>query len=192
MKKKEILTLLEDSGALLNGHFLLSSGKHSPRYVQCALALQHPDTCAKLCGILAERWHDKGLDVVVGPALGGIVLSYELARHLGTRGIFMERPGSGGLTLRRGFAIDRCERVLVAEDVITTGGSVKEIIEQVRALGAEVAGVAAIVDRSAGKADLGCPVESCLRLEIPVYDADSCPLCAKGVPVVKPGSRERT
>ncbi len=190
MKKKEVLNLLEQCGALLEGHFLLSSGKHSSRYVQCALALQAPRICAKLCADLAEHWHDKKVDVVVGPALGGIVLAYELARHLGARGIFMERPSGGNLTLRRGFTIDPNEKVLVAEDVMTTGCSVKEVMERIRAIGAEIVGVAAIVDRSAGKVNMGCQTESCVQLEIPAYDPDSCSLCEKGVPAVKPGSRK--
>ncbi len=189
MEKKKFLNLLEQCGALLEGHFLLSSGKHSSRYVQCALALQDPKISAKLCSSLAGRWRDKGVNVVVAPALGGIVFSYELGRHLGVRGIFMERPSGGELTLRRGFAIDPHEKVLVAEDVITTGGSVKEIMEQVCTIGAEIVGVAAIVDRSSG-VEFDCQTESCVQMEIPAYDPDSCPMCGKGMPVVKPGSRE--
>ncbi len=191
MENKKFLNLLGQCGALMDGHFLLSSGKHSSRYVQCALALQDSKICSKLCAALAERWRDKGVNVVVAPALGGIVFSYELGRHLGVRGIFMERPSGGEMTLRRGFAIAPQEKVLIAEDVITTGGSVKEIMERVRAIGAEIVGVAAIVDRSSG-IKFDCQAESCVQMEIPAYDPDSCPMCGKGMPVVKPGSREVT
>ncbi len=185
----EILRLFEERGALLRGHFLLSSGKHSSRYVQCALILQDPDATARLCGVLAAQWKRHGIQAVVAPAVGGIVLAYELARALGTRGIFMERDESDTFILRRGFAIEPGEKVLVAEDVITTGASVVGIIDRVRALGAEVAGAAALVDRSGG-VDLGCPLTSCLQIEIPVYEPDHCPLCAQGEPAVKPGSRK--
>lgn len=192
MRSEEILSLLRNSGALLEGHFLLSSGKHSSKYVQCSLVLQNPGACERLCTVLAEYWKDAGVDVVVAPAIGGIVLSYEMARSLGARGVFMERAGDGKLALRRGFEISPDEKVLVTEDVITTGGSVKEIIERVRGIGAEVLGVAAIVDRSGGRVEFGCPIESCTRLEMPVYDSHSCPMCRNGAPIVKPGSRNIT
>ena len=175
----------------MEGHFLLSSGKHSSRYVQCARILQDPDATGRLCGMLAESWKDDGISAVVAPAVGGIVLAYELARALGARGIFMERDENDTFVLRRGFEIETGEKVLVAEDVVTTGGSVVEIMERTRELGGDVAGVATLVDRSGG-ADLGCPLVSCLRIEIPVHEPDSCPLCEKGEPAVKPGSRKRT
>jgi orotate phosphoribosyltransferase len=190
MNESETLRLFEERGALLEGHFLLSSGKHSSRYVQCALILQDPDATARLCALLADRWRDEGIQAVVAPAVGGIVLAYELARALGTRGIFMERDENDTFILRRGFSIEPGERVLVAEDVVTTGGSVVGIIQGVKGLGGEVAGAAALVDRSGG-IDLGCPLASCLQIEIPVYEPDDCPLCAKGEPAVKPGSRKQ-
>ena len=186
----ETLRLFEERDALLSGHFLLSSGKHSSRYVQCALILQDPQATAELCAALAEPWRNEGIRAVVAPAVGGIVLAYELARALGTRGIFMERDADDTFILRRGFSLEPGERVLVAEDVVTTGGSVVGIIEAVKALGAEVAGAAALVDRSGG-VDLGCRLTSCLQIEIPVYDPDECPLCARGEPAVKPGSRKQ-
>lgn len=189
MNKDEALTILRDCGALLEGHFTLSSGKHSPNYVQCALVLQHPEQCARLCAAAAEPWKNSGVDVVVTPALGGVVVGYELARQLGVRGIFMERTGTDKLHLRRGFSISSDEKVLLVEDVITTGGSVLEVAEEVKRIGADIVGIATIIDRSSG-ADLGYRLESCLQLEIPAYESDSCPLCAGGVPVVKPGSKK--
>ncbi len=186
----EILTLFEERDALLEGHFLLSSGKHSSRYVHCALVLQDPDVTAQLCAALVGSLDSGSIDAVVAPAVGGIVLSYELARAVGARGLFMERNDTGGFILRRGFTLEPGERVLVCEDVVTTGGSVVEIIKQIRALGANVIGVAALVDRSGG-VDLGVPLVSCVQVDIPVYEADDCPLCAEGRPAIKPGSRKQ-
>jgi orotate phosphoribosyltransferase len=189
-QREEILRLFEERGALLEGHFLLSSGKHSSRYVQCALVLQDPEATARLCAVLARAWQEQSVGAVVAPAVGGIVLSYELARALGARGLFMERNENDRFVLRRGFAIHPGESVVVAEDVVTTGGSVAGIIEEVRAMGGNVAGVAALVDRSGG-VDLGCPLVSCLEIEIPVFEPDECPLCRSGGAAVKPGSRKK-
>ncbi|MDQ7779875.1 MAG: orotate phosphoribosyltransferase [Planctomycetota bacterium] len=178
------------SGAFLEGHFVLSSGLHSSAYVQCAKALESPRLAGKLCRALAKKWRAGGggkIDCVVGPALGGIVVAYELARALGCRALFMERV-EGKLTLRRGFALEAGERVLVSEDVVTTGGSAQETIMEAERLGARVVGVAALVDRGGGRS-FGKPFVSLLNLQPPIYDPAECPLCKRGIPAEKPGSR---
>ena len=191
MKQEEILGIFKDCGALLQGHFLLTSGLHSPTYLQCALVCRRPQLCARLCEELAASFRDASADLVVGPAMGGIVLAYELARALGVEGLFMERDDAGRMTLRRGFAIQPGQSVIVAEDVMTTGGSVAEIVEGVEAAGATVVGVACLVDRG-GLARFGDRrTAALLKMDIPTYAPDDCPLCREGVPAVKPGSRKR-
>jgi len=185
----EVLKILEKNRALLSGHFLLSSGLHSNRYVQCALVLQYPDYAAFLAGELAKKFGKKKIDVVVSPAIGGIVIGQEVARALKCRGIFAERV-EGKLTLRRGFDIKKGEKVLVVEDVLTTGGSVREILKIVREKKAKPVGIAAIVNRSIKSLNFAIPVRSLLRLKIKTFDAQHCPLCREGVPLVKPGSRK--
>jgi len=178
--------------AFLTGHFLLSSGLHSPYYLQCAKVLQYPEYAEILCGELAERIKETvpECDVVIAPAIGGIIVSYETARHLNVRGIFAERV-NGKLTLRRGFEIKRGERVVVVEDVVTTGKSTKETIEVVKSKGGIVTAVGSLVDRSGGKVDFGVPFKTLWRLEVPVYEPQECPLCREGKePLVKPGSRD--
>ncbi|KUK31773.1 MAG: Orotate phosphoribosyltransferase [Thermoanaerobacterales bacterium 50_218] len=188
LTEKELLEIFRNSGALLEGHFLLSSGLHSDRYIQCALVLQYPDLAAKLGAELARWFQDLPVDVVIGPALGGILVAYEVARALNVRAIFAERE-DGVMTLRRGFSVNPGERVLVVEDVVTTGGSTREVIEVVQKAGAQLIGVGALVDRHTGTLDFGVPFHSLLRLEIATYSPESCPLCEKGKPLVKPGSR---
>ncbi len=189
MTKEEILEIFRESGALLEGHFLLTSGRHSDRYMQCAQVLRFPDKTSKLCAVIAEGFRDEKIDLVIGPAMGGILVSYETARHLGLPSIFAERE-NGKMTLRRGFAIEPGAKVLVVEDVITTGGSVKEVIEVVKEQGGEIVGVGVLVDRSNGKIDFGYPLVSVLSMEVKSYEADTCPLCAEGKgDLVKPGSR---
>ena len=190
LTQQEIEKMFIDSGALLNGHFKLTSGRHSDRCIQCAKVLQYPHYTAKLCAELAERYNKEKIDVVVGPAMGGIIVAYEVARHLGVRAIFTEREEKV-MKLRRGFEIFPDEKVLVVEDVVTTGGSVKEVLDVVSNLGGRVAGVAVLVDRSAGKVDLGVRRESLLSLEVESYLPEECPLCKTGVPLVKPGSRKQ-
>ncbi len=178
--------------AFLTGHFLLSSGLHSPYYLQCAKVLQYPEYAEILCGELAERIKETvpECDVVIAPAIGGIIVSYETARHLNVRGIFAERV-NGKLTLRRGFEIRKGERVVVVEDVVTTGKSTKETIEVVKSKGGIVTAVGSLVDRSGGKVDFGVPFKTLWRLEVPVYEPQECPLCREGKePLVKPGSRD--
>ena len=176
------------SGALLEGHFRLTSGLHSSGYLQCALVLQHPAD-AEACGAeIADRVRSLGAQVVLSPALGGIVIGQEVGRALGIRAIFAERQ-DGKLMLRRGFSLAPGEKVLVVEDVVTTGGSTRETIDVARAAGAQVVGAASIIDRSGGQQSLDVPYHALATLSVPTYQPESCPLCAAGQPVVKPGSR---
>jgi orotate phosphoribosyltransferase len=189
MEHNEALDLYRRTGAYLEGHFRLSSGLHSPGYMQSALVLQHPANAAALAEGIAAHVRNYGATVVLSPALGGLIIGHEVARALGVRAIFAERAGGTALTLRRGFALTPADRVLVVEDVFTTGKSTRETMDVARESGATVAGAAAIVDRSGGAIDFGVPSYALVRLEVPTYDPEACPLCAEGVPVVKPGSR---
>ncbi len=188
MTSDDILDIYRKTGALLTGHFLLSSGLHSDRYLQSALVLQHPDLATKICSELASRFRDLQVEAVIAPALGGVFVSHETARALDVRALFAERV-NGELTIRRGFTIKPGERVLVVEDVITTGKSTRETIAVVKGAGGEVVAAGSLVDRSAGKAVLGVPYQSLVVLDVPTYTADSCPLCKTGSEPVKPGSR---
>jgi orotate phosphoribosyltransferase len=192
MTRDELLDLYRRSGALLEGHFRLTSGLHSPGYLQCALVLQHPQHAEMLGRAIADRTRELRATVVLSPALGGVVIGHEVARALGVRAIFAERQ-DGALTLRRGFVIAENDRVLVVEDVLTTGGSTRETMQVARAAGGQVVGAASIVDRSghagARVAELGVPYVSLLSIDLPTYEPDKCPLCAQGLPVAKPGSR---
>jgi len=189
MNELAYLQMFKDTDALLEGHFLLTSGKHSSKYLQCAKILQYPNLAEAICKDLAKNFEGQEIDVVIGPAIGAITLSYELARQLNCRSIFAERE-DGIMKLRRGFKIEEGEKVLVVEDVITTGGSVKEVIELVKESGGEIVAVAGIVDRSGGKVDLGYPLKTLLTLNIETYEPDNCPLCREGILLVKPGSRK--
>ncbi len=182
------MALLQRHGALQQGHFLLSSGMHSSHYVQCALLLQYPELTARICAALAEPFRGVGVQVVVGPAVGAVVLAYETARQLGARALWAERS-EGKLTLRRSFRVEPGERVLVVEDVVTTGGSAREVALLTEEAGASVVGVAAVVDRSAGNHGLRWRFEPLARLEVEAYLPPLCPLCREGLPLVKPGSR---
>jgi len=185
----DILDRFRRVGAFLEGHFRLTSGLHSPGYLQSALVLQHPDE-AEACGeAIADRVRDLGVQVVLSPALGGIVIGQEVGRALGVRAIFAERQ-DGKLTLRRGFRLTPGEKVLVVEDVVTTGGSTRETIAVARDAGAQVVGAASIVDRSGGQQGLDVPYISLLPISLPTYQPEACPLCAIGLPAVKPGSRQ--
>lgn len=188
MTQDEVLDIYKKTGALLTGHFLLSSGLHSEQYLQSALVLQLPDIATKLCAGLAGHFKDKKIEAVIAPALGGVFVSHETARALGVRALFAERV-NGELTLRRGFTIKPGERVLVVEDVITTGKSTKETIEVVKKAGGVVVAAGSLVDRSGGKADLGVPYRSLVTLNVPAYTPEACPLCKAGSAPVKPGSR---
>jgi orotate phosphoribosyltransferase len=188
MTRDELLYLFRHSGALLEGHFKLSSGLHSPGYMQSALVLQHPQHAEALGRALAEKMRDLDATVVLSPALGGLIIGHEVARALGVRAIFAERQ-EGALLLRRGFTLDKEDRVLVVEDVLTTGGSTRETMSVAAATGARIVGAAAIVDRSGGAVRFDVPFAALLDMALPTYDPLACPLCADGHPVVKPGSR---
>ena len=195
MTQKEVLEIFQKSGALLSGHFRLSSGLHSGKYLQCALVLQYPNLAEQLCGELASKFKIGGskIDAVVSPAIGGIIVGQEVAKVLGCRALFCERE-QGKMKLRRGFEIGRGERVVIVEDVITTGGSVKEIVEIVKSMGGEVEGIGVIVDRSKPSlsdelATLNLPLKSLLRINIETYSPEECPICKQGIPLEKPGSR---
>jgi len=183
-----VLDTFRRIGALLEGHFRLTSGLHSPGYLQCALVLQHPDEAAACGAAIAERVRALDVQAVLSPALGGIVIGHEVARALGVRALFAERQ-DGALLLRRGFTLASGERVLVVEDVVTTGGSTRETIDVARAAGATVVGAASIIDRSGGQQALDVPYYALATVSLPTYQPESCPLCAAGSPVVKPGSR---
>lgn len=189
-RAEEYFDLFRKSKALLEGHFLLTSGKHSAQYMQCAQILQYPERAAILAEALADAFRGREIQTVVGPAMGGILVAHEVARALGVRALFTERE-DGVMRLRRGFALTPGERVLVVEDVVTTGGSVREVLDVVRELGAVPVGVGILVDRTGGEVDFGLPVESVIQLNIQAYEVKDCPLCAQGVPVVKPGSRAK-
>jgi orotate phosphoribosyltransferase len=188
MTDAEVLDLFRDSGALLEGHFRLSSGLHSGRYLQSALVLQYPEMASRLGSALAQRTRHLQATVVLSPALGGIVIGQEVGRALNVRAIFAERQDRA-LMLRRGFSLSPSDRVLVVEDVITTGGSTRETIAVAKAHGAVVLGAAVIIDRGADPTRLNLPLQTLAHLDIPAYPPEGCPLCAKGLPVVKPGSR---
>jgi orotate phosphoribosyltransferase len=186
MRGEDLLSLFKSSGALLEGHFLLTSGMHSPTYFQCALLLQHPHLAQRLCRDLAQGFNDLGVEVVLSPAIGGIIVGYEVAKALGARSIFAERV-EGRMRLRRGFEIRDREKAIVVEDVVTTGGSLQEVVGLVGEAGGKVVGVGALVDRSGGRADPA--LHSLVSLDVVTYPPEDCPLCQQGMPLVKPGSR---
>jgi orotate phosphoribosyltransferase len=195
MTRDALLDLFRRSGALLEGHFRLTSGLHSSGYLQCALVLQHPAHAEALGRAIAERTRSLRPTAVLSPALGGVVIGHEVGRALGVRAFFAERQ-DGELTLRRGFVVAENDRVLVVEDVLTTGGSTRETMQVARASGGQVVGAASIVNRSGPSTGSGqsaalfdVPFASLLDIDLPTYEPDKCPLCAKGLPVVKPGSR---
>jgi len=189
MTQEEVLIIFKEKNALLEGHFKLSSGLHSEKYLQCALVLQYPDIAQSLSNALAKEFSNKKIDVVVGPALGGVTLAYEVARQLGARGIFTERQ-DGKMVLRRGFSIKPKEKVLITEDVVTTGLSTNEVIDVIKEQGGEVVGVASVIDRSSGKAKFSVPFKSLAKVDVNTYEEKDCLLCKKGIPVIKPGSRK--
>jgi orotate phosphoribosyltransferase len=189
LTETEILSIFKKTEALLTGHFLLTSGRHSDRYFQCAKVLQYPEHTETLCSLIADRFKKEKIDTVIAPAMGGLVVGQEIARQLNKRFIFAEREDKK-LSLRRGFTIEEGERLLVCEDVVTTGGSVFEVIDIVKSNGGVVAGVGFIVDRSNGKVDFDYPQFSTLKMEVVSWLQEECPLCKKGVELVKPGSRK--
>lgn len=185
----QVLDLFRRSGALLEGHFILTSGAHSPNYFQCARVLQHPNWAQLLCGEIALHFSDHRIHVVAAPAVGGILVGHEVARTLNARCIFAERE-DGVMTFRRGFELRPDENVLVVEDVVTTGGSLKEVVQLCRRSNANVVGVGFLVDRSAGRVEFDVPHFSLVSVDVKKYDPADCPLCREGrIPAVKPGSR---
>jgi len=189
LSKEEAQRIFVDAGALLSGHFVLTSGRHSDHYMQCAQVLKHPAHTEALARHLADEFRHDGIEIVIGPAIGGIIVSYEVGRQLKVPAIFAERENER-MTLRRGFELHPNQRVLVVEDVITTGGSVREVMQLVEECGADVRGVGVLVDRSNGAVRFGVKQSQLLSMEIKSWDAADCPMCKEGrIPLVKPGSR---
>lgn len=189
MKRDEILKLFEQVGAIRQGHFELSSGRHSGTYIQCALVLEHPAHAEQLGRALAEHFGNLAIACVVSPALGGVIIGHEVARALGVRALFVERDRSGQMSLRRGFEINQGERVLVIEDVWTTGGSTRETIGVVEQHGGLAVATGALIDRSGGRLELNVPARALLEMEVPSFEPDDCPLCRAGGVPMRPGSR---
>ena len=180
--------VFEKTGAVLKGHFLLASGRHSPVYWEKFRVLQNPTYVTQLCSMIADHFRDQRVDLVAGPTTGGIILAFEVARQLGTRAIYAERAESGGRTFRRGQTISPGERVLIVDDVFTRGGSIKDTIDVVNKLGGKIVGIGVLIDRSSEEIDFGLPFFSCHRVEVTAYQPEECPLCAKGIPLTKRGS----
>jgi len=185
----DVLNHFRGAGALLDGHFILSSGLHSPQYLQCALALKDPEDAAQFGRAIAEHFTGQEIDTVASPAIGGIVIGFAVAQALNVPFVWTERE-NGVMTLRRGFSVAEGEKILVVEDVITTGGSTRECIKVIEDRGAQVVAAASIIDRSDGQADVGVPRVSLVTLAVPTYSADLCPLCERGIAITKPGSRQ--
>jgi orotate phosphoribosyltransferase len=183
---QELVQLFKDAGALLEGHFLLTSGLHSPIYWEKFKVLQYPVYTEKLCKLIADHYRDQNVQVVAGPTTGGIILAFEVARQLGTRGIFAEKQGDTRM-FRRGFSINSGERVLIVDDILTTGSSVRETIQAIETWNGNIIGIGILVDRSSQDIEIGIPLFSCLRSVTETYPPDSCPLCAAGIPLVRPG-----
>jgi orotate phosphoribosyltransferase len=191
MKAEEVLERFRRTGALLEGHFVLSSGLHSTIYLQSALVLQHPAEAETLARALAETTTEREVETVAAPAIGGIIIGWEVARARGVRSIWTERDAEGCMTLRRGFTVREGERVLVVEDVITTGGSTREAIKALSEAGAHVVAAASIIDRSGGRADVGVPRVALATLDVPAVAPADCTQCVAGIPAIKPGSRKK-
>ena len=191
IKTEEVMKKFEEAGAIQKGHFKLTSGVHSDTYIQCAQVMQHPGFMHNLCSELGKKFRGDDIDVIVGPAIGGIIMAHVMAQVLGpwVRAIFTERE-NGKMTLRRSFEINQGEKVLVVEDVTTTGSSVREVIDIVKSRQGKVVGVGVLIDRSGGKVDFKIKTEKLLTVDIKTYLPEECPLCKKGIPAVKPGSRE--
>jgi len=186
MTEQEVLDAFRKAGALLEGHFIYASGRHGRQFLQAARVLQYPELAERLCAAMAQRFEDAHVDLVVGPATGGIILAYETARHLGCRAAFTEKEDNGAMALKRGFRLDKGERVLVVEDIATTGGSVKKSITHLRERGAEIAGVSVLIDRSAGEVAFDCPYKPLAHLDMQSWDPAACALCHAGQPITDP------
>ncbi|MBA3064462.1 orotate phosphoribosyltransferase [Candidatus Woesearchaeota archaeon] len=190
MNKEEIMRRFEEAGAIQKGHFKLTSGVHSDSYIQCAQVMQYPEFIHNLCSELGKKFKGEDIDVIIGPAMGAIIMAHVMAMVLGpwVRAIFTERE-NGKMTLRRSFEIKKGEKVLVVEDITTTGSSAREVIDIVKSRQAEVVGVGALIDRSGGKVDFGIRYEKLLTIKMNTYEPDNCPLCKNKIPITKPGSR---
>ncbi len=184
---KNIEEIFEKSGAILKGHFLLASGRHSPVYWEKFKVLQYPNYTQQLCHLIADHFRKQKIQVVAGPTTGGIILAFEVARQLGVRGIFAEKEGQKERAFRRGFGIKPAERVLVVDDILTTGGSIRQVMVAAAKQGGTIIGIGVLVDRSEQKMDFGVPLFSCLRAETITYPPQDCPLCAAKIPLVRPG-----
>lgn len=195
MTKEQLLEMYEKAGGILHGHFILASGRHAEQYMQSAKVFEYPEYSEAICRALAEKIRAKKIrvDCVASPAVGGIIMGYEMSRQLGVTNVFFEKNTEGGFDLRRGFSITKGQKVLVAEDVCTTGGSVIKVIDKVRELGGEVVAVASIIDRSGGEINFDLPYFNLLAMQITSYEPDECPLCKEGkTPAYKPGSGKPT
>ena len=190
MNREEVQKIFESVGAIRTGHFELTSGLHSGTYIQCAMVLQYPQHAEALGHALAEHFKGSQISCVVAPAMGGITIGYEAARALGVRSLWVERDRSGQMALRRGWAIQPGERVLVVEDVWTTGGSTRETISVVQQESGTVVAAGALIDRTGGRLDLNVPAHALLTMQVPTYEPEQCPLCRAGVPIYRPGSRQ--
>lgn len=186
MHPDEVIGIFKETGALLEGHFIYASGRHGRQFLQAARVLQYPAHCERLCRALAERFQQERVELVAGPATGGIILAYETSRHLGCRSAFTEKDGHGGMAMKRGFALKPGTRVLVVEDIITTGGSVKKSIDHLRGRGAEVAGVGVLIDRSAGEAHFDCRFEALAQIDMQSWSPEECPEEILALPLVDP------
>ena len=184
----DVMQIFKDAGALQEGHFLLTSGLHSPVYWEKFRVLQHPRSTEKLCHLIAEHFKKQNIELVAGPTTGGIILAFEVARQLGVRGIFAEKEGTAERVFRRGFSINSGEQVLIVDDILTTGSSIREVMAAVANQGGLLIGVGVLVDRSEQRVDFGVPLFSCHRAITPTYRPESCPLCATQIPLVKPSS----
>ena len=191
ISQARVMEILKEAGVLLEGHFKLTSGRHSNKYLQCAKIFRNTKYSEELCAALAEQYKNDGIQVVIGPAMGAVQMAYEVSRPLHCENFFTERGEDAKMTLRRGFVVNPGEKVLVVEDVVTTGGSVREVIELVKAAGGIVIGVGSIVDRTGGKIDFGVPFKAVISVDVESWEPEDCPLCKEGAPApVKPGSRK--
>ncbi len=191
ISNERVVEILKEAGVLLEGHFRLTSGRHSNKYLQCAKIFRNTKYSEELCAALAEQFADEGVEVVIGPAMGAVQMAYEVSRHLKCENFFAEREADGKMALRRGFEVKPGMKVLLVEDVVTTGGSVKEVLELVKAAGADVVGIGSIVDRTGGKIDFGVPFKAVISVEVESWEPENCPLCKEGkLELVKPGSRK--
>lgn len=189
--QQKTMEILQEAGVLLEGHFKLTSGRHSNKYLQCAKIFRNTKYSEELCGALAEKFSNENIKTVIGPAMGAVQMAYEVSRSLKCENFFTERGDDGKMTLRRGFTINPGDRVLIVEDVVTTGGSVKEVIDLVKSAGGVVVGVGSIVDRTCGKIDFGVPFKAVISIDVESWEPENCPLCKSGAPApIKPGSRK--